>query len=161
VHGDLAIRTPSGGFVLRGRSDDTIKVAGKRLGPAEIEDVLLELPGVSEAAAIGVDDAAKGQMLVVFVVASRLGLLEADILQSIDSHVQMRLGKLYRPGRVHFVQRLPKTRTAKVMRRVIRGAYCGLPLGDISSLDDPGTIDEIRRVAVPPDTGATQPATER
>ena len=149
VHGDLAIRTPSGGFVLRGRSDDTIKVAGKRLGPAEIEDVLLELPGISEAAAIGVDDPAKGQMLVVFVVSSRQGLPEADILKSIDSHVELRLGKLYRPGRVHFVQRLPKTRTAKVMRRVIRGAYCKLPLGDISSLDDPSTIDEITRVAAP------------
>jgi acetyl-CoA synthetase len=147
VHGDLAIKTSSEGFLLRGRSDDTIKVAGKRLGPAEIEDVLLELPGVSEAAAIGIDDPVKGQMLVVFVVASKIAQREDDLRKAIDAHVELRLGKLYRPGRVHFVQRLPKTRTAKVMRRVIRGAYCNLPLGDISSLDDPSTINEIISVA--------------
>ena len=147
VHGDLAIKTPTGGFLLRGRSDDTIKVAGKRLGPAEIEEILLELPGVSEAAAIGIDDPVKGQMLVVFVVASQTAPHEDDLRKAIGAHVELRLGKLYRPGRVHFVPRLPKTRTAKVMRRVIRGAYCGLPLGDISSLDDPSTINEITRVA--------------
>src|SRR4029453_12476573 len=70
IHGALAIRTPTGEFFLRGRSDDTLKLAGKRIGPAEIENVLLELPGVSECASIGVEDAAKGQMLVVFIIPS-------------------------------------------------------------------------------------------
>jgi acetyl-CoA synthetase len=70
IHGDLAIRKPTGDFFLRGRSDDTLKLAGKRIGPAEIENVLMELPGVSECASIGVDDPAKGQMLVVFVIPS-------------------------------------------------------------------------------------------
>lgn len=147
IHGDLAIKTPAEGFFLRGRSDDTIKVAGKRLGPAEIEEVLLELPGVSEAAAIGIDDPMKGQMLVVFVIASSVGKQDKDLPQVIGAHVEVRLGKPYRPGRVHIVQLLPKTRSAKMMRRVIRSAYCGLPLGDLSSLDDPLTINEIARVA--------------
>ena len=147
VHGDLAVKTQEGGFFLRGRSDDTIKVAGKRFGPAEIEEVVLELPGVSEAAAIGIDDPMKGQLLVVFVIASLLGRQDQELPQVIGTHIEARLGKPYRPSRVHVVQQLPKTRTAKVMRRVIRGAYCGLSLGDLSSLDDASTIGEIARVA--------------
>jgi acetyl-CoA synthetase len=146
IHGDLAIRTAAGGFLLRGRSDDTIKVAGKRLGPAEIEEVLLEVPGVTEAAAIGIDDLAKGQMLVVFVVTSGADP-EHTSLKAISAHVETRLGKLYRPGRIHFVRQLPKTRNGKVMRRAIRSAYCGLPSGDLSSLDDRSTLDGIAQLA--------------
>jgi acetyl-CoA synthetase len=101
-------------------------VAGKRLGPAEIEEVLLELPGITEAAAIGVDDPAKGQLLVVFIVTT--GTVDEQSLSStISRHVETRLGKLYRPGRIHLVRQLPKTRNGKVMRRAIRSAYCGLP----------------------------------
>jgi acetyl-CoA synthetase len=142
IHGDLAIRTKSGGFLLRGRSDDTIKVAGKRLGPAEIEEILLEVPGVTEGAAIGVDDPTKGQMLVVFIVAAGP---EQDwpSAQTISARVETRLGKLYRPGRIHFLQQLPKTRNGKVMRRAIRSAYCGLPSGDLSSLDNRSALEPI------------------
>ncbi len=144
IHGDLAIKTEAGGFLLRGRSDDTIKVAGKRLGPAEIEEVLLELEGIREAAAIGVDDAAKGQMLVVFVVTSVEG---APISPAgIGAHVEARLGKLYRPGRIHFVQQLPKTRNGKVMRRAIRSAYCGTPAGDLSSLESRSSLEGIAQL---------------
>jgi acetyl-CoA synthetase len=146
IHGDLAIRTKAGGFLLRGRSDDTIKVAGKRLGPAEIEEVLLELPGITEAAAIGVDDSVKGQMLVVFIVTTG-DIDEQALAKTISAHVETRLGKLYRPGRIHEVRQLPKTRNGKVMRRAIRSAYCGLPTGDMSSLDDRSTLDIIAKLA--------------
>jgi acetyl-CoA synthetase len=146
IHGDLAIKTRAGGFLLRGRSDDTIKVAGKRLGPAEIEEVLLELPGITEAAAIGVEDPAKGQMLVVFIVTSELEQ-EPISSKAINTHVETRLGKLYRPGKIHVVRQLPKTRNGKVMRRAIRSAYCGLPAGDLSSLDDRSTLDGIAQLA--------------
>jgi acetyl-CoA synthetase len=148
IHGDLAIRTKEGGFLLRGRSDDTIKVAGKRLGPAEIEEVLLELPGITEAAAIGVDDSIKGQMLVVFIVTTG-DIDEQALAKAISAHVEIRLGKLYRPGRIHEVRQLPKTRNGKVMRRSIRSAYCGLPTGDMSSLDDRSTLDIIAKLAKP------------
>jgi acetyl-CoA synthetase len=146
IHGDLAIRTKAGGFLLRGRSDDTIKVAGKRLGPAEIEEVLLEIPGITEAAAIGVDDPAKGQMLVVFIIVTG-DVQEQTLAKAISAHVETRLGKLYRPGRIHVVQQLPKTRNGKVMRRAIRSAYCGLPAGDLSSLEDRSALDSIAKLA--------------
>lgn len=150
VHGDLALRRAEDGvFFMMGRSDDTLKVAGKRLGPAEVEEVVLELPGVAEAAAIGVDDPDKGQKLVVFIVA-RPGIggtsspsLEAEVIQHVDS----RLGRPFRPAAVHAVEQLPKTRSSKIMRRVIRATYCDQPAGDLSSLDNPGALDAIRRAA--------------
>ena len=144
IHGDLAIKTEAGGYLLRGRSDDTIKVAGKRLGPAEIEEVLLELENILEAAAIGVDDPMKGQMLVVFVVAAGGG--KQVLPAAMSAHVETRLGKLYRPGRIHFVDQLPKTRNGKVMRRAIRSAYCGLPAGDLSSLENRASIETIAQL---------------
>lgn len=147
IHGDLAIRKPAGDFFLRGRSDDTLKLAGKRIGPAEIEEVLMEIPAVSECAAIGVDDPAKGQMLVVFAIATGAAKDDAALPKTIAQHLEKRLGKAFRPGRVHVVQQLPKTRSAKVMRRVIRGVYCGMPTGDLSSLDNASSLDEIARAA--------------
>lgn len=145
LHGDLALRTPEGNYFMMGRSDDTLKVAGKRLGPAEVEEVVLELADVAEAAAIGVDDADKGQKLVVFVVA-KPGVT-ADLPAIVTVHVDKRLGKPFRPGKVHVVGQLPKTRSSKIMRRVIRSVYCGLPPGDLSSLDNPAALDEVRSVA--------------
>jgi acetyl-CoA synthetase len=148
VHGDLALRTRDGNYFMMGRSDDTLKVAGKRLGPAEVEEVVMELADVAEAAAIGVADAEKGQKLVVFVVPKpRAKLLGADLEANVSSHVDKRLGRPFRPGRVHVVAQLPKTRSSKIMRRLIRSVYCGLPPGDLSSLDNPAALDEVRAVA--------------
>lgn len=146
-HGDLAVRSSAGGFHIRGRSDDTIKVAGKRLGPAEVEEIALELPDVNEVAAIGIDDAVKGNMLVVFIVPSGTGRTNDDLSQGVANHIEFRLGRAFRPGRVHLVQQLPKTRASKLMRRLIRAAYCGLPTGDLSSVENPSALDEISRVA--------------
>jgi acetyl-CoA synthetase len=147
IHGDLAIRTRNGDFFLRGRSDDTLKLAGKRLGPAEVEEVMLELPGVSEAAAIGVDDPAKGQALVVFAIPSGEGRGDPDLPVKVAQHVEARLGRAFRPNNVHVVAQLPKTRSSKVMRRLIRAVYCDLPPGDLSSLDNPAALEEIARAA--------------
>ncbi|TDN62386.1 acetyl-CoA synthetase [Paraburkholderia sp. BL10I2N1] len=148
LHGDLAMHREDGHWFMLGRSDDTIKLAGKRVGPAEIEEVLLELPQVAEAAAIGVDDPVKGQKLVVFLVcgpqaAGSLPQLE----ETVARHVDQRLGRPFRPSAIHVVGQLPKTRSSKIMRRVIRSVYCGLPPGDLSSLDNPAAIDEIRMAA--------------
>ena len=148
IHGDLAVQNEDRSFFLMGRSDDTLKVAGKRLGPAEIEEIVLELPSVHEAAAVGVADAAKGEKLVVFIVV-KPGW-NGDLAQQADvicRHVELRMGKPFRPSAVHFVAMLPKTRSSKVMRRVIRKVYTDEPLGDLSALDNPAALDEIRAVA--------------
>lgn len=148
MHGDLAIRRSDGNLFMMGRSDDTIKVAGKRLGPAEIEEIVLELDDVSEAAAIGVHDAQKGQKLVVFVVLSDPD--RQDVVQvtaRVAQHVDTRMGRPFRPGAVHVVSQLPKTRSSKIMRRVIRSVYGNLPTGDLSSMDNPAALDDIRAAA--------------
>jgi acetyl-CoA synthetase len=145
VHGDLALRRADGCFFMMGRSDDTLKVAGKRLGPAEVEEVVLELPEVAEAAAIGVADADKGQKLVVFVVPAPIAAAAAEELAlRVTNLVDRRLGRPFRPSAVHVVAQLPKTRSSKIMRRLIRSVYCDLPAGDLSSLDNPAALDGIR-----------------
>lgn len=145
VHGDLALRREDGCLFMMGRSDDTLKVAGKRLGPAEVEEIVLELPEVAEAAAIGVADADKGQKLVVFVVRTPSSDADTAALpQQVSQHVDKRLGRPFRPSAVHVVAQLPKTRSSKIMRRVIRSVYCDQPPGDLSSLDNPAALDEIR-----------------
>jgi acetyl-CoA synthetase len=146
VHGDWAAIDDDGLWYILGRSDDTIKIAGKRLGPAEVESVLVEHPAVVESAAIGVPDPAKGQALVCFCVL-RAGFTGGDALvDELKALVANRLGKPLRPHAVEFVRDLPKTRNAKVMRRVIRAAYLGEPPGDLSSLENPRAVDEIREV---------------
>jgi len=145
MHGDLALRDERGFFFIRGRSDDTIKVAGKRLGPAEVEEAVLELEAVAEVAAIGVDDALKGQRIVVFVVpdAGWAGA-PSDLECMVKDQVALRLGKPFRPSQVCAVRQLPKTRSSKVMRRVIRNIYGSRDLGDLSSLDNPESLEELR-----------------
>ncbi len=148
IHGDLALHRSDGAFFMRGRSDDTLKVAGKRLGPAEVEEVVLELPTVAEAAAIGVDDPVKGQRLVVFVVGARGTSSDPHAEgETVMAHVEQRLGRPFRPSQVHVVTQLPKTRSSKIMRRLIRSVYCDLPPGDLSALDNPAALDELRRLA--------------
>jgi len=150
LHGDWAAIDDDGLWYILGRSDDTIKIAGKRLGPAEVESVLVEHPAVLEAAAIGVPDALKGQTLACFCVL-RPGTEGSDALVGeLRALVVERLGKPMRPQAIEFVGEVPKTRNAKVMRRVIRAAYLGEPLGDLSSLENPQSVDTIRRVARKP-----------
>jgi acetyl-CoA synthetase len=144
IHGDLAIKDPTGNFFLLGRSDDTIKVAGKRVGPAEVEEILVEIPGVREAAVIGAADSVKGQAIVAFVACDegREGIVGRIAI----ARVQERFGKPFAPRAVYVVSQLPKTRSLKIMRRVIRSIYSGTPAGDLSSLINPESIDEIEHV---------------
>ncbi len=145
VHGDWARVDDEGYWYIEGRSDDTLKIAGKRVGPAEVESAAVANPGVSEAAAIGVPHEIKGEAIVVFAVP-RPGSEPSDALaRSVQDTVAEKLGKPLRPEAVRFVTQLPKTRNAKILRRVIRGAYLGKSdLGDLSSLENPGAIEEIR-----------------
>lgn len=143
IHGDLAMRTWEGHYLLLGRSDDTIKVAGKRVGPAEVEEILVEIEGVIEAAVIGAEDPVKGQALVAFLTCS--GPAD-DILKLATARIQERLGKPFAPRAVFVVPQLPKTRSSKIMRRVIRSVYSGSPAGDLSSLVNPEAIADIERI---------------
>ncbi len=145
VHGDFAAVDPDGMWYILGRSDDTIKVAGKRLGPAEVESILVNHPQVLEAAAIGVPDAIKGSEVIVFCVLVK-GCEECEELRNeLRQMVANALGKPLAPREILFVSDLPKTRNAKVMRRIIRAAYLGDDPGDTSSLVNPEAVEEIRR----------------
>jgi acetyl-CoA synthetase len=147
VHGDWAAIDDDGLWYILGRSDDTIKIAGKRLGPAEVESVLVDDPAVLEAAAIGVPDDMKGQALVCFCVLRPGHAPNADLSARLMTLVIDRLGKPLKPKAIEFVGDLPKTRNAKVMRRVIRATYLGDAPGDLSSLENPQAVDDIRTVA--------------
>jgi acetyl-CoA synthetase len=154
VHGDWAMRDKDGHWFILGRSDDTLKVAGKRVGPAEIESLLVAHPLVTEAAVIGVPDHVKGTAMVAFCVPTgSTGILpasDADKMPELQSElkalVARDMGKPLTPSKIHFVSALPKTRNAKVMRRVIRAAYLGEDAGDVSALENPGALDEISGV---------------
>jgi acetyl-CoA synthetase len=148
VHGDWAEVAPDGLWYIRGRSDDTIKVAGKRLGPAEVESALVAHPSVAEAAAIGVPDAVKGEALVCFVVL-RPGIEDGDSLRrELSACVTAEMGKALKPAAVLVVAELPKTRNAKILRRVVRAVYLGEAPGDLSSLENPtalAALESVRR----------------
>lgn len=143
IHGDLAMRTEDGHFFLLGRSDDTIKVAGKRVGPAEVEEILVEIDGVVEAAVIGASDPVKGQAIVAFLTCDGAA---SDIRAVAAARIQERLGRPFAPRAVFVVPQLPKTRSSKIMRRVIRSVYSGAPAGDLTSLVNPESIADIERI---------------
>ncbi len=144
-HGDFAVIDKDGMWYILGRSDDTIKVAGKRLGPAEIESILVSHPQVMEAAAIGVPDEFKGSEVVAFVVLAKGCELCEELRQELRELIVHALGKPFAPRHVLFVSDLPKTRNAKVMRRMIRAAYLGQEAGDTSSLVNPEAVEEIKK----------------
>ncbi len=145
VHGDFAAIDSDGMWYILGRSDDTIKVAGKRLGPAEVESILVSHPEVVEAAAIGVPDEIKGSEVVVFCVLKPNTTNCDDLRLELKDMVVKAMGKPLAPKEIVFVSDLPKTRNAKVMRRMIRSAYLGQKPGDTSSLVNPEAVEEIRR----------------
>ena len=147
VHGDWAAIDDDGLWYILGRSDDTIKIAGKRLGPAEVESILVAHPKVSEAAAVGVPDSIKGEALVCFCVLKKDANGGVDLAAELKRSVARDLGKALAPRDVLFVADIPKTRNAKVMRRVVRAAYIGEKLGDTSALENPASLEEIKRLA--------------
>ncbi|MFT0800916.1 AMP-binding protein [Bacillus swezeyi] len=147
VHGDWAKKDEKGYWTISGRSDDVINAAGKRIGPAEIESVLVGHPAVAEAGVIGVPDEIKGEAVVCFAVLTQAeppsDTLKDDLLKLACNAI----GKAIKPKTVYFVSGLPKTRNAKVMRRLIKAAYLNEPSGDLSALENPEVYDEIARLS--------------
>jgi acetyl-CoA synthetase len=146
VHGDFAAKDSDGLWYILGRSDDTIKVAGKRLGPAEVESILVEHERVIEAAAIGIPHPVKGSAVVVFCVLSAGSEASDNLRAELRERVAKAMGKPLAPKEILFISDLPKTRNGKVMRRMIRSAYLGLELGDTSALVNGKVLEEIKRL---------------
>ncbi|MEV6895564.1 AMP-binding protein [Kribbella sp. NPDC051137] len=137
-HGDLASVDARGTWRIHGRSDDTIKVSGRRIGPAEIETALLKDPRIVEAAVIGVPDERRGQRVVAFAVLRDAATDHDDIVATAEANV----GRSFAPA-VYVVNSLPKTKNGKIMRRAIRARHLGSPVGDMSSLDPATPLEDI------------------
>jgi acetyl-CoA synthetase len=142
THGDWASVDEDGYWFLHGRSDDTLNIAGKRIGPAELESAAVGHPAVVEAAAIGVPHDVKGEVAWLYcVLAPGAEASEADVAGAVSHE----LGKAFAPDRVIFVSALPKTRSAKVVRRAVRARALGQDPGDLSTLENPEALEEIAR----------------
>ena len=141
-HGDWATVDQDGFWFLHGRSDDTMSVGGKRLGPAEVESILTLHPAVIESAVVGVPDEVKGEAIWCFVVAGSDA--PPGLAEELRTLVADHLGKAFRPSRVVVVPELPRTRSAKILRRAIRATVTGSEPGDLSSLENPGALESIR-----------------
>jgi acetyl-CoA synthetase len=140
VHGDWASVDEDGYWFLHGRSDDTMNIAGKRIGPAELESAAVGHPAVREAAAIGVPHEVKGETAWIFCcLLPGAEATEAEVA----AHVAHELGKAFKPDRVFFVDALPKTRSAKIVRRAVKATALGTDPGDLSSLENPESLDQI------------------
>lgn len=146
VHGDFAAVDEDGLWYILGRSDDVIKVAGKRLGPAEVESALARHPAVQESAAIGVPDEVKGEAVVCFVMLKPNYSTQAVIEKELRQLLTDELGKALLPKAIYFVTDLPRTRNAKIMRRVARAVYLKKDPGDVSALENPRVVQELQQL---------------
>ena len=146
VHGDLASKDKDGHWYLHGRSDDTIKVSGKRIGPSELESVIMKSGKVKEVAAVGIPDEGKGSKIILSIVPleSEKNLKENLFIDLIIKD----LGKSFKPDKVIFVKDLPKTRNMKIMRRVIKSCLTNKDPGDVSTLLNPESVEEIKQYAI-------------
>ncbi|WP_111733646.1 AMP-binding protein [Roseovarius amoyensis] len=142
-HGDWVRRDPDGTWYILGRSDDTLNIAGKRIGPPEIEAALTETGKVVDAAAIAAPDDIKGVAVVCICVAAPGVSPDDALVEQLRNRVGEVVSKPFRPREIHFVKALPKTRTMKTMRRIVRAAFLGLDPGDLSSVSNPETMQPI------------------
>ncbi|HZO34380.1 MAG TPA: AMP-binding protein [Gaiellaceae bacterium] len=143
VHGDWASADADGFWFLHGRSDDTLNIAGKRVGPAELESAAIAHPAVREAAAIGVPHDVKGETSWIFCCLLPGVEPSPELERAIAATVAGALGKAFAPGRILFVDALPKTRSAKIVRRAVRATALGTDPGDLSSLENPESLEGI------------------
>jgi acetyl-CoA synthetase len=145
VHGDWASVDEDGYWFLHGRSDDTLNIAGKRIGPAELESAAVGHPAVSEAAAVGVPHEVKGEVAWIFCVAAPGYEPTEELVAEVAAQTAAELGKAFKPDRVVFVPALPKTRSAKIVRRAVRAKALGKDPGDLSSVENPEALEAIAR----------------
>ncbi len=144
--GDYAIKDDNGYFWLLGRADEVLNIAGHRIGTAEIESATVTVLEVAEAAAIGVFHPIKGECVVIFAILRDGFTSSLELKKSIIQSVKTQIGSFVVPSGVYFVASLPKTRSGKIMRRVLRAVLEGLPVGDVTTLENEASVDEIKCV---------------
>jgi acetyl-CoA synthetase len=143
--GDFAMRDGDGYFWLLGRADEVLKVAGHRIGTAELEDAIISHPAVAEVAVVSKPDEVKGEALVLFITLKEGRVPSAVLKKEIAKHLRDAIGPIVAPDEVYFVDSLPKTRSGKIMRRVLKAIASGQNPGDLTTLESEGAVDEVRR----------------
>ncbi len=146
LSGDVARKDEDGYFWIQGREDDVLNVAGHRISTAEVESALVSYPGVAEAAVVGKPDEIKGEEVCAFIVLKENYKSEENLEAILRHHVRCEIGPIATPVCVNIVSDLPKTRSGKIMRRVIKAKVKGEPVGDISTLANPEAVDEIHKL---------------
>lgn len=141
---DYAIKDKEGYFWLLGRADEVLKVAGHRIGTAEIESSVVATPFAAEAAVVGVPDEVKGEVIVIFVILKEGFKPETDIKEKIIDNIRNQIGPIATPKEIYFVAKLPKTRSGKIMRRILKAIILDKPIGDVTTLEDEASVDEIK-----------------
>ncbi len=143
--GDYATKDDEGYFWLLGRADEVLKVAGHRLGTLELESALISHPAVSEVAVVGRPDPVKGEVPIAFAVLKAGYEPSPQLRENLIAHVRRAIGPIAKLANVFFLSKLPRTRSGKIMRRLIKAIVLGQPLGDTSTLEDPSAIDELKQ----------------
>ncbi len=142
---DYAIKDEEGYFWLLGRADEVMKVAGHRIGTAEIESSAVATPSVAEAAAVSAPDEVKGEAIVLFIILKE-GYKPVDyIKEEIIGNIRKLIGPIATPREIYFVERLPKTRSGKIMRRILKAIILDKPIGDVTTLEDEASVEEIKK----------------
>ncbi|KSW11603.1 acetyl-coenzyme A synthetase [Pyrodictium occultum] len=142
---DYAVKDEDGYIWMLGRADEVLNVAGHRLGTTEIEDAILTHPAVAEAAVVGIPDPIKGEVPLAVVVLREGYKPSKELEEEIKQSVRKALSPIAVPSRVLFVNKLPKTRSGKIMRRLVKAVATGAPLGDVSTLEDEASVEEIKK----------------
>jgi acetyl-CoA synthetase len=143
--GDYAIRDSDGYFWLLGRADEVLKIAGHRIGTMEIESALVSHPAVSEAATIGKPHEVKGETISIFAILKQGYKPSEELKQELKRHVREVIGPVATPEEIYFVHSLPKTRSGKIMRRVLKAVLMDMPIGDLSTLEDEASVEEVKK----------------
>jgi acetyl-CoA synthetase len=142
--GDYAIQDEEGFFWLLGRADEVIKVAGHRLGTLELENATVSFPAVAEAAAVSKPDPVKGEAIVIFAILREGNHPSPSLEKELSTHIRNTVGPIATPERVFFVKKLPKTRSGKIMRRVLKAVATEKPIGDVTTLEDGASVEEVK-----------------
>ncbi len=143
--GDYAIRDADGYFWLLGRADEVLKIAGHRIGTMELESALVSHPAVSEAAAVGKPHEVKGESISFFAILKQDYKSSDKLKQELKQHVRKVIGPVATPEEIYFVHSLPKTRSGKIMRRVLKAVLMDMPIGDLSTLEDEASVAEVKK----------------
>ncbi|MEM4699738.1 MAG: acetate--CoA ligase [Candidatus Nezhaarchaeales archaeon] len=141
--GDYCVKDEDGYFWILGRADEVLKVAGHRIGTMELESAVASHPAVAEAAVVGIPHEVKGEGIVVFAVLKQGYAPSEELRNELREHLRRTVGPIATPDEVYFVSRLPKTRSGKIMRRILRAVVTGAPIGDVTTLEDEASLDEV------------------